>query len=92
MLLVLKEFLFLDPGRKAGYSRGQCDFGSNVQVVMNTNMDVALVTLGFDFSVLPTLQRCLRSFLFFLPTQEKSKCATPPHFFPFFYFVIFTAI
>lgn len=42
MLLVLKEFLFLDPGRKAGYSRGQCDFGSNVQVVMNTNMDVAL--------------------------------------------------
>lgn len=32
-----------------------------------------MFTLGFDFSVLPTLLKCLISFLFFifLPTQEK---------------------
>lgn len=36
------RFSFLDHGREAGCSRGQYDFGSNMQVVTNKIMVVAL--------------------------------------------------
>lgn len=57
--------------RKGGYSREQSDFGSHIQIVMNTDMDAALWLQQDLIFLCLMLLMCLERFLFFPSLGKK---------------------